>query len=704
MTPVEQWTDAAIDALLGEVPLPEGIGGRLRPAAVFDDPAIDRIIAEVAVPVGVASRIRRAVFPAVERTPRPDAAETFRAGRGVRWLRALVHDGLAVALAIGFVALTFGVGLRLADSVRPPDSPRARDGARGPLRAAPARPTSGVPVVGQIATIPGPRERVVPEAADARPGVGTGGETDGAGQEPESEGRVRPPVVRAAPVPLSQAPGRHETGIFTGMRVISEGSLPDGASALRSVPAIRGFDLAFEMAHGEPPFVDPANAQSLAIDRPPLVAATDSFDRLWPLSSGRQRLAEAERLRVEHVLAALSAPPGRGTGPLMTLSAVRSLRPGRPTYLVEARVAVPSADIDAASGTPVESTLVLDHSAGPEALTLWVAACRGLAVAAARMGTADRLTIVVAEARPRVVALRAPAAEIARLADELAAELPFGIADLDAAVTLAMSVAQRERTGPAIVVFAHVDHAERCVGPGREALHAWRGQVARGESLTASPRFLLVSGVPDGSSTAAASLPGWTISDPTLLRRQLPGLLVDRPVAMARDVGLEVRFDPGTVAAYRLVGHRQSVPESLAAFGTRPLIDGSVEVHAGETVRAVYEVVPRREARQRLAGITAVLSYRDPLGAARTVTADGVAIDAGVGGLPTSPGCELLLAVGVGEFAGRSIHALPRRTALDGMHAVASAWERRGDVTVAGRRLIDVLENLGTGGGPAVTH
>jgi len=456
------------------------------------------------------------------------------------------------------------------------------------------------------------------------------------------------------------------------------------------------------MSHGEAPFVDPSIAPGLALDRPPLIVATDSFDRVWPLPAGRRRRAELEALRVEHLLAALSArgSGGGSAGATMALTAVRSFRPGRPTYLVEVRVDVPFAMaapvVDAA---PVDTTLVLDHSAAPGAGPLWLAACRGLAAAAARMAPEDRLTVVVAEPRPRVVAVRAVADGIRRLAAELEAELPFGIADLDVAVSLAREVMAREGSSERLVVVAHAERVEHCVGAGREALNRWREAVSRDDAPRAAPQCLLVGGVPDGTSAAAAGTPGWTLSDPTTLRRRLADTLAARPAAVLENAVIEVRFDPARISAYRLVGHRQSVPESLSAFGMQPAGVSGVTIHAGEAVRAVYEVVPREPPRDRIDGISATFTCRDPTGSARSVTARTAALDPETGAGPSAAGCELLLAVAVGEFPGRSVHAVPKPAVLDGVREISAAWERRGDMTALGRRLLGVFDDLTLGGG-----
>ena len=95
------------------------------------------------------------------------------------------------------------------------------------------------------------------------------------------------------------------------------------------------------------------------------------------------------------------------------------------------------------------------------------------------------------------------------------------------------------------------------------------------------------------------------------------------------------------------------------------------------------------------------LSYRTPDRGSRTVAASGATVGELGAVLPAAHHCELLLAVGVGEAASRSIHAVPQRVAIERLRAVSEAWQRRGDVTIVGRRLVSVLGELAAVGNAA---
>jgi hypothetical protein len=693
-------SDAWIDAALRAVEVPPDLAAGLRPERLFDDRTIDRVLVEVAVPPGLSSRVRMPAAVGPARAGGGRVGAPAWSGPKMRWFRELARDGMTVALAVGFIVAMFFVGMSLTDMATRATAERRL--ARSPAgRAARAEGMAvSEPVVREAVDTPesGRRGPLDAPPRDVAPDSGTVAE-----QRPATVETA--PAVRTAPMPTVDGfdpRGRAVAGPSRGMQIVPD---DDAGSVRRNVPLMRGFDLAFEMAHGEQPFVDPSIAPGLAIDRPPLSVASDSFDRLWPLPPGRRRMAAQAGLRVEHVVAALTpAPVPSGVhAPLVSLSAVRSIRPGRPTYLVEVRVDTPVDGTDVAHPSgPEDVVVVLDHSAGPDAAPLWVAMCRGVAGAAARMAPAARLTVVVAEPRPRRVAIQASAAEIREVCGALEEELPFGSADLDAAVALA--TASAADTGPArLVVVAEAERAERCGGAAADALRRYRAAVARGDDETlAAASFLLVSGVSDGSdSEGLAAVPGWTLSDATTVRRRLDAAIVGRPAFVADGARLEVRFDPRAIAAYRLVGHRQSVPESLAAFGQAIGVPVTTTLHGGETVRVVYEVVPRGEAGGQVAGVAATLSYRTPDRGARTAAASGAAVGEPGAVLPAAHHCELLLAVGVGEAASRSIHAVPQRAAIERLRALSEAWQRRGDVTIVGKRLVSVLDELAAGGHPA---
>jgi hypothetical protein len=498
-------------------------------------------------------------------------------------------------------------------------------------------------------------------------------------------------------------------------------------TAGRQVPRVPGFDIAFEMAHGESPFVDPSLSATLAVDHPPLSLRTDSFDTLC--ESARREGGKAGRrprrggmpmVRAEEILAALPAAPetdaSSGAEVRLSINAVRSLRVVPTSLLVEVCATAPSlagGGVAAAQADPLDAMLLLDQSAGPFASLSWQWLCRGLDRVISQMRPADRLSLIVCGERPRLVALRADAASLAALLPELTREAVARSADFDAAFRLATAVGRREGRPDRLVVAAHADSLERCRQEGRAALSAWLAELAADASVPAArtPEFVLVDPQeprPAGGSAALAV--GRIPADPVAIGRAMVARVFGRPTLLATGCRLDVAFDPAHVGSYRIVGHRQSAADAVADGEPR-----SIELHFGETARVVYEVIrrPGDAAAHGADLMSATLTWTpadsglgglDAERHIRAVLADGAALateharssTADVrAGLPSPQGCELLLAVALGELAGASVHAEPWRQSAAGIAGLATRWRARGDVTPLGGLLIDCLENQG---------
>jgi hypothetical protein len=506
----------------------------------------------------------------------------------------------------------------------------------------------------------------------------------------------------------------------------------------RQVPRVPAYDIAFEMTHGESPFIDPSRAAALAVDHPPLSLRTDSFDSLCEAArrdpgrpSGRRpRRGGMPVVRVEDVLAALPpAPPsallstlgtaglsgsgmGSGMGLVLSVDAVRSLRPSPGSLLVEvcATASPLSAAGTVAESAPLDAMLVLDQSSGPSASLSWQWLCRGLGRVIGQMGAADRLSLVVCGERPRLVALRADAATLTALLPELTREPMARFADLDAAFRLVAAVGRREGRPERIVAAAHADSLERCRVEGRAALSEWQAAQAAAPALPVAPitEFVLIDPqqpLDAGGSTpgVAAVAPGRVAADPIAIGRAMLGHVFGRPTLVATGCRLDVAFDPARVGSYRIIGHRQTASDALAAIDSRP-----IDLHAGETVRVVYEVIRRPGGTPPAAAgmVSATLTWTPaatgpdglpPEQKLRRGLADGndAMADGMRAGLPSPHGCELLLAVALGELTAASVHAEPWRQSAAEMARLVSRWQARGDLTSMGGLLIDCLEFQG---------
>ncbi len=738
--------DHLLDARLRDVPTPAGIAGRVAPEVLFDDAAIDRLLVMVDLPSGLEDRTRSAMAairegstlplptpPKSSRRAGPGGAGGGSHGSPSRRMRLwpavmdLFADGGAVAAALSIVALMFFAGTELSRRLAPPavapqriadrgaspmrsDAPRVSTDDRVPLRAAEGgsrtdgspQPPTVVPGTAALAT-----GDALPAAQPARPA-----------QDPVE--------VRAAPAAAAGAGGGDRGGRTGGIRAVF---LPKTG---RQVPRVPAYDIAFEMTHGESPFIDPSRAAALAVNHPPLSLRTDSFDSLCEAArrdhgrpSGRRlRRGGMPVVRVEDVLAALpSAIPSTlpstlgnaglsGAGLVLSVDAVRSLRPSPGSLLVEvcATASPLSAASTAAESAPLNAMLVLDQSSGPLASLSWQWLCQGLGRVIGQMGAADRLSLVVCGERPRLVALRADAATLKALLPELMREPMARFADFDAAFRLIAAVGRREGRPERVVAAAHVDSLERCRAEGRAALSEWQAAQAAAPSLPVAPvtEFVLIDPQQPrdaGGSTpgAAAVAPGRVATDPITIGRTMLEHVFGRPTLVATGCRLEVAFDPARVGSYRIVGYRQTASDALSAIEPRP-----IELHAGETVRVVYEVVRRPGGTPPAAAgaVSATLAWTPaatgldglpPEQKVRRGLADGngAMADGLRAGLPSPHGCELLLAVALGELTAESVHAEPWRQSAADMASLVSRWQARGDLTPMGGLLIDCLELQG---------
>ena len=401
-----------------------------------------------------------------------------------------------------------------------------------------------------------------------------------------------------------------------------------------------------------------------------------------------------------------------GAGLVLSVDAVRSLRPSPGSLLVEvcATASPLSAASTAAESAPLDAMLVLDQSSGPSASLSWQWLCRGLGRVIGQMGAADRLSLVVCGERPRLVALRADAATLTALLPELTREPMARFADFDAAFRLIAAVGRREGRPERVVAAAHADSLERCRAEGRAALSEWQAAQAAAPALPVAPvtEFVLIDPQQPrdaGGSTpgAAAVAPGRVAADPITIGRAMLEHVFGRPTLVATGCRLEVAFDPARVSSYRIVGHRQTASDALAAIEPRP-----IELHAGDTVRVVYEVIRRPGGTPPAAAgvVSATLAWTPaatgpdglpPEQKVRRGLADGngAMADGLRAGLPSPHGCELLLAVALGELTAESVHAEPWRQSAAEMARLVSRWQARGDLTPMGGLLIDCLELQG---------
>jgi hypothetical protein len=710
-------SDRPLDDDLRRVPLPEHLRGSLAPEALFADAPLDRLLAAVVVPDGLAERVRSAARSGEHRprdgvvdlarfadlggdrsraTPTP-AATVVR--RRVNRLLGLAREAGRVAAALGLAVTLAVAGIeasrRLEGPAATPASITGDPAASGQAASSDARPdreASGPAARpdGAEETLGQPLLADAPEDDMTLPWPWDSAGLAGVGPAPELAADFAPEVA------IEIAPPAIPPRVRGAAILLAERDRPPRLAVVaapsdtrRLVPRSAAYDIAFEMAHGESPFIPPAADPALAVARPPLTLRSDGFELLTGPDSDRRPRSLRERIRAEEVLAAMPAPHSLettgGDGLRLGVFTVRSGRAvgGTPTLLLEA--AAFAAGRPPFRTEPLTATLILDQSAAgdPQA---WPRICRGVAAVAGRLGPGDRVSVVLCGPRPRVAVRDAAAAELAAAAGNWEALPAAGSSDLDAAIEAARSAGLLDRR---TVIVAHANTLDRGRGGVRELLASWhRGlALADGDPPATGPRFVILD--PATPTVDAGPTFGRTSPDAVAIRRELARQVTGDDTLVARQCRLELRFDPARVAAYRLVGHRQSVVESLA--GTEP---AAVDLHAGETVRAVYEVVPRDARGLGLA--TATVTWRAADGTlARLESADRDASDRQAA-LPSPHGCELLLAATLGELAAGSAHVVQPRGTLAALAALVDRWRARGDLTPFGEVLAREIERRAT--------
>jgi hypothetical protein len=487
--------------------------------------------------------------------------------------------------------------------------------------------------------------------------------------------------------------------------------VPPSRSASRPVPSHRGYDLAFEMAHGVPPFVDPSLAPALAVDRPPLSTRTDTFDAAVRAVVGGRHVRDSLRgLRVEHVLAALpaasvpgSVSPGAGRDPVLSMRGFPTFRSGVASRFLEIEASVPASIPPDGAGDPSRVVLVLDASSAAAADEAWPAVCRAVRDAAGGMDAEARMSVVLFADRPVVAADGMDRRGIVALCDRLERLRLREGGNLHGSMPEVHRLLERSSGGgrPRCVVVAHVGSIARAERDGDEDLAAWRSAHAGDEPPSGLVDEYVVIDPARGLVGAAAvrgeasPIDGIGL-DAESIRRRIVEAVRGQSSAGAgsspslRDCRLEVAFDPRQVAAYRLVGHRQQVSDfDRAAVST-------VDLEPGRTVRVVYEVMLKSQASQKSPSPPVARStflFRRPGDggegkAEASIMASDFRLDPPAGD-PLA--WAVWLGVGLAEHAAGSPHVESRADLLRRLQDRAARWGDAGWAEPTMRRLLLVL-------------
>ncbi len=351
-----------------------------------------------------------------------------------------------------------------------------------------------------------------------------------------------------------------------------------------SPPRVRGYDLLFQLKHGEHPWVMPAAGGALRVSRVPFTFRTSSYDQAVA-SIAHGRLPEPHEIRVEDFLAAQryvlpAAPPAHvvlhaagcpsplGTpGPQLLQFVIQAGSAPQPKHAATQLVAV----IDTSSAMQV----------GARSKTVR----RALGKLAAQMDANDRLTVIGFAESPRVIAESATRADIlalvaAGLFDDLG-----GSADIQSAIRAAHETAEAlpaQQTRRVLFVTAsdgaldapQARDAQETFQQLAAAGVAWQVvRLSTGGDAAAWSKLARASGGKATTANSADELATAAIE-----------LLTGHSSTVASRTSLKIDFNPKAITSYRMLGHEAV---TLTGDAGDPLL---VDLHAGQTATCMYEV------------------------------------------------------------------------------------------------------------------
>jgi Ca-activated chloride channel homolog len=381
------------------------------------------------------------------------------------------------------------------------------------------------------------------------------------------------------------------------------------ASASRGItpPRVRGYDLLFQLKHGEHPFSSPS-IKDLASSRMPFSFRTASFDRSLGTARGGQWPA-AEEIRVEDFLAAqeYQLPPVANRG--LALHSAASPSPLGEPGLHLLQLVVQSGSKKTAPPRPQHLIVVVDMSSRMAAGGRWEMALRSLGRIAGSLGDASRITLIGAAEKPRLLVVSETADSLRALIVSDRLPRPGGRADFTSSTSVASEASKRGdddgRSAHVVFLAAERGSDDRAAMSG--ATEAWSRLTAGGipwQVISLTPG---VDAADESAWTDAARQAGGEIhtvsTSADVVAAVLGGLNGGSPV-VASGASLKVTFNPQVVTGYRLLGHASS---TLTGQSADPL---EVDLPANQTATAMYELWIKPEGPDHIAAIE--LSWQEP--------------------------------------------------------------------------------------------
>jgi Ca-activated chloride channel family protein len=555
-------SDPWLDAKLRNVPLPVGLLSRLGSLADAPQEQLEAALRDVPLPAGLLDRLQQIAVPA----------------RRLSLVRLALAASLVTAVTLGVWAVgnlpaTLPVALGPAVSELP--VPPAAD--TGLSEAAPALTDDGSPLEAPLATEPpsGAAADLPPVAADPTQALASGVPAAAPYAVPPSQVRPGAASVLAADNRLDPLPELARLA-------------PEPRYGL-SPPRVRGYDLLFQLKHGEHPRVAPAAHRQLESTLVPLVTRQDSFERVARLVAAG-RLPSAEDVRIEEFLAALDyrfKPPASGR---LGLRVAAGRAPGNEPGWHLVQVAVQAAPI--VDSAAVHLVALVDSSVSMRAAGGLVLVEQALDRVSRALGPGDAISLIDLGAGGRVLADRVGGRGLVQLRAQLAGLRAAAGSDLPAALAWAQRLSEADQ--PAGRVQQWVLLSDGAL-PLSAASAAQARELLAARTASQTRLAVLDLGPADGPGPAAAdrleALATAGRCRVELARSvdtacdRLQELLTGQSQVVAVKTTLQVTFNPKSVALYRLLGH-EAVSLTAAAGPDR-----EVELRGGQAATGLLELL-----------------------------------------------------------------------------------------------------------------
>jgi len=622
--------DHQLDAQLRDVPLPEGLRGRLRRVALADDAGLDEALRAVALPAGWAERVRSSILGSDDD------------------LDELVHD-VPVPAGLTEQLRQIPAQLQRVPGRRLRLAPLAQWVTAASLMVAIA--LSYFSAMLAMLTVIYPIDEVSPPLVSWKPQVEISQAAEG--QEPEfgslaiisagaaAEDRAfdGPPV----PVPevvlyQQQRPSRSaiaelgelfsakarrdlflDAAAFRDWGVLTAHTLYDDQPELEKVaglirrgvdmPLVPGANKPFLIRFGVHPFVSPASHPGLCSSVAPLAVDAASYE-LTRRYLRDNELPPAEAIRTEDFLAAVDYGFARPRRAALGLSTAAGPSPFGGQELSLLQIGVQAKDLTSQEHAPSHLVLAVDVSASMRWGGRLEMIRRALRSVVRQLGPEDRLSLVVFSDNAQVLLEDAGPQQTEQLLsaiDLLASRRGTSVA---AGLRQAYALAEHGialRTGTTRVVLlsdglAELDRASSELIEQRLAEAARLGirleVLDLGQEMQADRQLA-------GFARAGAGAMHRAINADEI-RWKLVEIISGRSLLVAAGARLKVTFNPKAVLAYRLLGH-----EAKAMAGLMPA-NTEADFHAGQSGSVLYELRLNPGAAKEVAAVE--LSWRPPDG------------------------------------------------------------------------------------------